>query len=83
MINVGIIGSGFIVPIFIEATKLVKGYRYVGIILVLVAAFVAMLSLTLFAREGDRDAERNMRRAQRLAIEAETPVEPEVVEEKE
>ena len=31
MINVGIIGSGFIVPIFIEATQLVKGYRYVGI----------------------------------------------------
>lgn len=31
MINVGIIGSGFIVPIFIEATKLVKGYRYAGI----------------------------------------------------
>ncbi|MBQ6493587.1 MAG: Gfo/Idh/MocA family oxidoreductase [Erysipelotrichaceae bacterium] len=31
MINVGIIGSGFIVPIFIEATQTVKGYRYVGI----------------------------------------------------
>ena len=31
MIRVGIIGSGFIVPIFIETTKLVKGFRYVGI----------------------------------------------------
>ena len=31
MINVGIIGSGFIVPIFIEATTLVKGFKYVGI----------------------------------------------------
>lgn len=31
MINVGIIGSGFIVPTFIETTKLVKGYKYVGI----------------------------------------------------
>lgn len=31
MINVGIIGSGFIVPIFIEATKAVKGFKYVGI----------------------------------------------------
>ena len=31
MINVGIIGSGFIVPIFIEATQAVKGYRYVAI----------------------------------------------------
>lgn len=47
------------------------GYRYLGIILVLIAAFIGMLSLTLFAREGDRDAERNLRRAQRLAIESE------------
>ncbi|MBR0385150.1 MAG: Gfo/Idh/MocA family oxidoreductase [Erysipelotrichaceae bacterium] len=31
MINVGIIGSGGIVPSFLEATKAVKGYRYVGI----------------------------------------------------
>lgn len=31
MINVGIIGSGFIVPTFIETTKLVKGFKYVGI----------------------------------------------------
>lgn len=31
MIRVGIIGSGFIVPIFIETTKLVKGFKYVGI----------------------------------------------------
>ena len=31
MINVGIIGSGFIVPVFIEATKSVKGYKYVAI----------------------------------------------------
>ena len=31
MINVGIIGSGFIVPPFIEATKLAKGFKYVGI----------------------------------------------------
>ena len=57
------------------------GYRYFGIILVLIAAFVAMLSLTLFAREGDRDAERNLRRAQRLAIEQEPVAEAEVVAE--
>ena len=31
MINVGIIGSGFIAPVFIEATKEVKGFKYVGI----------------------------------------------------
>ncbi len=31
MINIGIIGSGFIVPSFIEATKAVKGFKYLGI----------------------------------------------------
>lgn len=31
MINVGIIGSGFIVPEFIKATKVVKGFKYIGI----------------------------------------------------
>ena len=31
MINVGIIGSGFIVPIFIEATKAVGGFNYAAI----------------------------------------------------
>ena len=31
MINVGIIGAGFIVPSFIESTRMVKGFRYVGI----------------------------------------------------
>lgn len=31
MINVGIIGSGFIVPTFIETTQKVKGFKYVGI----------------------------------------------------
>jgi len=31
MINVGIIGSGFIVPEFVKATQLVKGYHYRGI----------------------------------------------------
>lgn len=31
MINVGIIGSGFIVPTFIETTQKAKGFKYVGI----------------------------------------------------
>lgn len=31
MINVGIIGSGFIVPAFIETTKTIKGFHYRGI----------------------------------------------------
>ena len=31
MINVGVIGSGFIVPEFIKATQAVKGYHYRGI----------------------------------------------------
>ena len=62
-------------------TWLNLGYRQLGIILVLIAAFVVMLALTLFAREGDRDAERNLRRAQRLAIETEeTPAQETVAE---
>ncbi len=52
------------------------GYRWWGLILLGVAAFIAVVSLTLFAREGDRDSERALRRAQRLAIEAEPVEEP-------
>ena len=55
-------------------TWLKLGYRPVGVILLLIGAFIAMLALSLFAREGDRDAERKLRRQQRLAIENE-PVE--------
>ena len=47
------------------------GYRWWGLILLGIAAFISIVSLTLFAREGDRDSERALRRAQRLAIEAE------------
>ncbi len=43
------------------------GYRLWGIILLLAGTAVFCLSLTLFAREGDRDSERAARRAQRLA----------------
>ena len=43
------------------------GYRIWGIILLLAGTAVFCLSLTLFAREGDRDSERAARRAQRLA----------------
>lgn len=42
MINVGIIGSGFIVPIFIETTKMVKGFRYVGIASPVESQLIAM-----------------------------------------
>ncbi len=44
------------------------GYRYWGIILILAASLLAVICLSLFAREGDRDVERAMRRAQRLGI---------------
>ncbi len=44
------------------------GYRYWGIILVLAASLLAVICLTLFAREGDRDVERALRRAQRLGV---------------
>ena len=43
------------------------GYRYWGIILFGVAAVIASIALNFFAREGDRDEERAIRRAQRLA----------------
>lgn len=42
------------------------GYRYWGIILIAASAFVAVVSLAYFAKEGDRDADRERRRAQRL-----------------
>ncbi len=44
------------------------GYRYWGIILVLASSLLAVICLTLFAREGDRDVERALRRAQRLGV---------------
>ena len=44
------------------------GYRYWGIILILAATLLAVICLTLFAREGDRDVERAARRAQRVGI---------------
>ncbi len=44
------------------------GYRYWGIILIVVAAFIAVVALTVFAKGGDRDTERALRRQQRLAM---------------
>ncbi|MBO5529693.1 MAG: hypothetical protein J6A47_10355 [Bacilli bacterium] len=44
------------------------GYRWWGLILLGVAALVAIISLTAFAKEGDRDSERALRRQQRLAM---------------
>ena len=43
------------------------GYRLWGIILILAGTAVFCFCLTMFAREGDRDSERALRRAQRLA----------------
>ena len=47
------------------------GYRYWGLILVGAGALIASIALNYFAREGDRDEERALRRAQRLALEPE------------
>ena len=44
------------------------GYRYWGIILIVIAAFIVTIALTAFAKEGDRDSERALRRQQRLAL---------------
>ena len=44
------------------------GYRWWGVILVAIAAALAIIVLTVFAKEGDRDTERALRRQQRLAM---------------
>ena len=49
------------------------GYRYWGIILLCGAAFIAIVALAVFAKEGDRDVDRERRRAQRLGASV-TPV---------
>ena len=58
------------------------GYRWWGVILIAVAAFIASVSLTFFAKEGDRDSERALRRQQRLAMITDPVVEeqPETVD---
>ncbi|MBQ9458173.1 MAG: hypothetical protein IJU64_06730 [Bacilli bacterium] len=55
------------------------GYRYWGIVLLAGGLIIFALALTLFSRESDRDNERAIRRAQRLAAmsEAENVVEAE------
>lgn len=54
------------------------GYRYWGLILIGVGAIIAIICLTYFAKAGDRDEERALRRAQRLAIASEdAPIEAE------
>ncbi len=51
------------------------GYRYWGIILLAAGALIGCTALTMFARSGDRDSERALRRAQRLAaVSEEEPV---------
>ena len=57
------------------------GYRWWGLILLGIAAFIAIVSLTVFAKEGDRDSERALRRAQRLAMASSNVKEAEVVSE--
>lgn len=46
------------------------GYRYWGLILFLAGSLLAVICLSIFARETDRDSERASRRAQRLGLEA-------------
>lgn len=52
------------------------GYRWWGLILLGVGAIIAVITLAYFAKEGDRDTERAVRRAQRLALESEAKPEP-------
>ena len=47
------------------------GYRQWGLILIAAGVLISAIALNFFAREGDRDEERALRRAQRLALENE------------
>lgn len=48
--------------------KIHLSYRWFGVILLLVGAVVGVISLNLFERKSDADAERAERRAQRMKI---------------
>lgn len=56
------------------------GYRYWGLILIGVATLIACIALGVYAKVGDRDKERAIRRQQRLILEAEPEAQPESVE---
>ena len=51
------------------------GYRYWGLILISAAGVIAAIALNYYAREGDKDEERALRRAQRLGLVDEDVVE--------
>ena len=53
------------------------GYRYWGIILLGIGAIIAAIALNVFARVGDRDEERALRRRQRLGEQETIEVESE------
>ncbi len=49
------------------------GYRWWGIILIAIAVFITVVACNVFAKEGDRDVERALRRQQRLAMNKPAP----------
>lgn len=51
------------------------GYRYWGLTLIGIAGVLSAIVLNFFAREGDKDEERALRRAQRLGLDEENVVE--------
>jgi hypothetical protein len=53
------------------------GYRWWGLIFLGAGTLISVIALSFFAREGDRDEERALRRAQRLAVAAKTTAEEE------
>lgn len=50
------------------------GYRYWGMILLGIGALIGVFFLAYFAKEGDKDEERALRRAQRLGKETHSEV---------
>lgn len=56
-------------------------YRYLGVILVIVAALIAVIFLNHYAKKSDAEAERALRRAQRMQIVSESDsATPEVID---
>ncbi len=51
------------------------GYRWWGVIFLLIGALIATISLCYFAKKEDRDSERSARRRERMSVRTETPIE--------
>ncbi len=56
------------------------GFRWLGVIILLVGVVIAVIALSAFAKKEDRDEERNARRRERMQILSASASVPEAVE---